>query len=128
MSWIETSSGIALPTPALESGKVTISTLVDGGRNSEGMFIGSVIGDDKLKVECKFNVLDPEQMQTLLQIFDRNQGGHFINTFRVFDPRVNDFVYLDMYVGDRSGTPYMVNKKTMQPSFWRNVQANLIQV
>lgn len=128
MSWIETASGIALPTPALESGKVTISTLVDGGRNSEGMFIGSVIGDDKLKVECKFNVLDPEQMQTLLQIFDRNQGGHFINTFRVFDPRVNDFVYLDMYVGDRSGTPYMVNKKTMQPSFWRNVQANLIQV
>lgn len=128
MSWIETASGIALPIPALESGKVTISTLVDGGRNSEGMFIGSVIGDDKLKVECKFNVLDPEQMQSLLQIFDRNQGGHFINTFKVFDPRVNDFVYLDMYVGDRSGTPYMVNKKTMQPSFWRNVQANLIQV
>lgn len=128
MAWIETADGIVLPTPALESGKITISTLVDGGRNSEGNFIGSVIGDDKLKIECKFNVLDPNQMQRLLQIFDRSQGGHFVNTFRVFDPRVNDFVYMDMYVGDRSGTPYMVSKKTMQPSFWRNVQANLIQV
>lgn len=128
MAWIETASGITLPTPALESGKVTISTLVDGGRNSEGKFIGSVIGDDKLKVECKFNVLTPDQMQNLLQIFDRQQGGHFVNTFRVFDPRVNDFVYMDMYVGDRSGTPYMVSNRTMQPSFWRNVQANLIQV
>lgn len=128
MAWIETADGIALPTPALESGKITISTLVDGGRNSSGDFIGSVIGNDKLKIECKFNVLDPNQMQRLLQIFDRSQGGHFVNTFRVFDPRVNDFVYMDMYVGDRTGTPYMVSKKTMQPSFWRNVQANLIQV
>ena len=128
MAWIETADGIGLPTPALESGKITISTLVDGGRNSGGDFIGSVIGNDKLKIECKFNVLDPNQMQRLLQIFDRSQGGHFVNTFRVFDPRVNDFVYMDMYVGDRTGTPYMVSKKTMQPSFWRNVQANLIQV
>lgn len=128
MAWIETASGIALPTPALDSGKVTISTIVDGGRNVEGNFIGSVIGDDKLKVECKFHVLYPDQMQNLLQIFDRQQGGHFVNTFRVFDPRINDFVYMDMYVGDRSGTPYMVSPKTLQPSFWRNVQANLIQV
>ena len=128
MAWIETSGGIALPTPALDSGKVTISTIVDGGRNVEGNFIGSVVGDDKLKVECKFNILYPDQMMNLLKIFDRKQGGHFVNTFRVFDPRVNGFVFMDMYVGDRSGTPYMVNKQTMQPSFWRNVQANLIQV
>lgn len=128
MAWIETQSGIALPSPALDSGTVTISTIVDGGRNTEGNFIGSVIGDDKLKVECKFNVLSPQEMMNLLQIFDRNNGGSFINTFRVFDPRVNDFVYLDMYVGDRSGTPYMVSPQTMTPKFWRNVQANLIQV
>lgn len=128
MAWIETASGIALPTPALDSGRVTISTIVDGGRNVEGNFIGSVVGDDKLKIECKFNVLSPVEMQNLLTIFDRQQGGHFTNTFRVFDPRVNDFVYMEMYVGDRSGTPYMVNKKTMSPSFWHSVQANLIQV
>ena len=128
MAWIETRSGIALPAPAFGSGKVTISTIVDGGRNTEGNFIGSVVGDDKLKVECTFPALRPEEMKKLLRIFDRKQGGRFINTFRVFDPRVNGFVLMDMYVGDRSGTPYLVNPNTMRPSYWRDVQANLIQV
>jgi hypothetical protein len=128
VAWIETASGVALPAPALESGRVTIATIVDSGRNSYGNFIGSVVGDDKLKVDMNFSVLYPEQMANLLKIFDRPQGGHFINRFRVFDPRINDFTYMDMYVGDRSGTPYMVNKQTMKPAFWRNVQANLIQV
>jgi hypothetical protein len=128
MAWIQTATGIALPAPALDSGKVTISTVVDGGRNTEGNFVGAVVGDDKLKIECSFNVLKPTEMMNLLKIFDRKQGGRFVNTFRVFDPRVNDFVYLDMYVGDRSGTPYLVNPNTMRPSFWKDVQANLIQV
>ena len=35
MAWIETDGGIALPVPALDSGKVSISTLVDGGRNQK---------------------------------------------------------------------------------------------
>lgn len=128
MAWIETASGIALPTPAFGSGKTIISTVVDGGRNTEGNFIGSVVGDDKLKIECTFKALTPEQMMNLLKIFDRKQGGRFVNTFRVFDPRVNDFVYMEMYVGDRSGTPYLVNPNTMRPSYWTDVQANLIQI
>jgi len=128
MAWLETENGIALPAPSLDSGSVTISTIVDGGRNTDGNFIGSVVGDDKLKIDCHFNVLYPEEMMRLLQIFDRKRGGKFVNTFRVFDPRVNDFVYIKMYVGDRSGTPYLVNPETMKPRFWRNVQSNLIQV
>lgn len=128
MAWVETASGIALPTPMLGSGTTTISTIVDSGRNTYGNFVGSVVGDDKLKIECKFAALTPEQMQNLLRIFDRKQGGSFVNRFRVFDPRVNDFVYMDMYVGDRSGAPYMVNSATMRPRFWKDVQANLIEV
>lgn len=128
MAWIETAGGIALPAPAFGSGKVTISTMVDGGRNTNGDFIGSVVGDDKLKIECSFAALKPTEMMNLLKIFDRKQGGRFVNTFRVFDPRVNGFIYLDMYVGDRSGTPYLVDPNTMRPSFWKDVQANLIQI
>ena len=48
--------------------------------------------------------------------------------FRVFDPRVNDFVWLDMYVGDRSGTPYLVDPVSLRPAFWKDVQANLVEV
>lgn len=98
MAWIETADGIAVPPPALGSGTVTISSAVDGARNGNGDFIGQIIGDDKFKIECSFQLLYPEEMMNLLKIFDRRRGGKFINTFRVFDPRVNDFVYMDMYV------------------------------
>lgn len=128
MAWIETADGIALPTPALDSGNITISTLVDGGRNQNGNFIGQVIGDDKLKIEMTFNVLYPDEMMTLLRLFDRRYGGAFVNRFKVFDPRINDYAYYNMYVGDRSGFPYMVDKATGKPKFWRQVKANLIQV
>ena len=111
-----------------DSGRVSIATLVDSGRNAEGNFIGTVIGNDKLKIECRFAALTPEQMQNWLKIFDRAQGGKFINDFIVFDPRINDFRTVTMYVGDRSGTPFLVDPVTCQPKFWRNVQGNLIEV
>lgn len=72
MAWIETDGGIALPAPALNSGKVSISTLVDGGRNQNGNFIGQVIGNDKLKIEMKFPVLYPQEMMNFLKLFDRS--------------------------------------------------------
>lgn len=128
MAYIETAGGIALPSPEIGSGKVTISTMVDGARNTNGDFIGSVVGEDKLKIDCQFPLLTSGEMQRLLGIFDRRRGGMFVNTFRVFDPRVNDFVFMEMYVGDRSGTPYLVSAETWRPEFWKDVQANLIQV
>ena len=128
MAWIETAGGVALPTPAFGSGEITISTLVDGGRNANGDFVGQMVGNDKLKIPLAFNILSPEQFQQFLAVFDRRLGGSFINTVRVFDPRVNDYVYLDMYVGDRSGRPLMVNKNTMRPYAWVDVKASLIEV
>jgi hypothetical protein len=128
MAWIEIDGGVAIPAPDLGSGKISISTLVDGGRNQNGNFIGQPIGNDKLKVEMKFTMLSSQEMMNFLKLFDRSQGGSFVNRFRVFDPRINGYTYLTMYVGDRSGTPYMVNPQTLRPSFWKDVTANLIQV
>lgn len=125
MAWIETASGIALPAPEMGSGGVTIATVVDGGRNANGDFIGSVVGEDKLKIEMNFEILTPAQMKQLLAVFDRNQGGQFVNRFRVYDPRVQDFVMMDMYVGDRSGVPLVLQQT---PVAWQQVKANLIQV
>lgn len=127
MAWVETASGIALPTPAFDSGKVTISTVVDGGRNANNVFIGSVVGDDKLKIEMKFPALKPQEMMNFLKLFDRKQGGHFVNDFVVFDPRVNRRVTMRMYVSDRSGNPMMVDPATGIPKYWTDVTANLIE-
>lgn len=128
MAFVETTAGIALPCPAFESGQYTIATNVDGARNANGTFVGQVVGDDKLKIEMSFKYLTPEEMQRWLAIFDRKQGGKFVQEFRVFDPRVNDFVNMNMYVGDRSGRPYRINATTFRPEFWVDVKGNLIEV
>lgn len=125
--YIETLNGLPI-VPAHDSGGFIIATNVDGARNESGNFIGQVVGNDKLKIEVSFKHMTPEQLQDLLKIWDRTQGGSFVNKFRVFDPRVNDFVVKTMYVGDRSGRPYMINPQTMRPEFFVDIKANLIEV
>lgn len=129
MAWIETKTGVALPAPTLGNGTVSIATMVDGGRSTaNGCFVGSVIGDDKLTIDCTFEHLTPEELQRLLCIFDRQQGGRFINDFRVYDPRVQDFVVKTMYVGDRSATPYAVSPQTFRPGYWKGCKVKLVEV
>lgn len=129
MAWIRTSSGIEIPPPAMGSGTVTLSTLVNAGRNANGQFIGQVIGNDKLKIEMSWSILRPDQFRNLLKIFDRQQSGKFVNDFVVYDPRTMSYRTCTMYVGDRSGTPIMVeNPGVGHPRYWQDVQANLIEV
>lgn len=128
-AWVKLASGLEIPEPALDSGQVTISTLVNAGRNAQGKFIGQVIGNDKLKIEMNWAALTPEQFQSLLNIFDRSNGGAFVNTFTVYDPREMGYRNIKMYVGDRSGKPMMVsNPGTGHPKWWLDVNANLIEV
>ena len=43
----------------------------------------------------KFTMLSSEEMKNFLRIFDRSQGGSFVNRFRVFDPRINNYTYFN---------------------------------
>jgi hypothetical protein len=128
-AWVKLTSGLEIPEPAFDSGGVTISTLVNAGRNANGKFVGQVIGNDKLKIELNWSVLSPEQFRELLKIWDRSQGGKFVNTFRVYDPRTMSYRNMKMYVGDRQGKPIMVsNPGSGHPKWWTEIQANLIEV
>lgn len=128
-AWVKTTSGIEIPAPAFNSGKTSISTLVNGGRNANGQFVGQVIGDDKLKIEMNWAALTPTQFRSLLRIWDRGQGGSFVNTFTVYDPRTMTYRDVKMYVGDREGTPIMVaDPGGGHPAWWVDIQANLIEV
>lgn len=119
--------GISLPCPMVGSGGVTISSLVDGGRNANGNFLGTIIGDDKLKYDISFASLTQSEFMQFLAIFDRKQGGGYVQPFIVFDPRINDYVKMDMYIGDRSGRPLMLDGG-VRPTRWMDATATLIQV
>ena len=74
------------------------------------------------------SALTPQQFADFLKIWDRKQGGKFVNEFIVFDPRLNDFTTMKMYVGDRNGRPCLLNPTTFVPSYWADIKANLIEV
>lgn len=126
MQYIQFASDGWFPAIGYESGKVTVSTQVDGGRNVNGDFIGQVVGATKYKYEINFKTMDPAEIQELLRRMDHTIGGSFQNQFLVFDPARNDFVVRTMYVGDRSGRPFKV--KDGRPERWLDSQANLIEV
>ena len=119
---------MVIPAPAYGSGGFTLSTLVDGGRNQNGQFIGQVIGDDKLKIDITFAALRPAELQRFLALFDRRQGGSFTNWFTVLDPALGAYRQALMYVGDRSGHPIMVDKISGVPRHYLDIKANLIEV
>jgi hypothetical protein len=96
------------PTPLPSHGglRYVISTAVDAGRDARGFLVGNVVGDDKMKLEITYPPLDAAQLGELLRMFDRSQGGSFINDVRFYDPRTNNRITKRMYVGDRGYSPY----------------------
>lgn len=127
MKYIQFANDGYFPDVGYGSGQFTISTLVDGGRNTQGDFIGQVIGSDKYKYEITFKSLDPDVAREFLRRFDRTQDGRFIHDFLVYDPTRRDFVQKTLYVGDRSGRPFKVHPNG-HPERWLDVKANLIEV
>lgn len=121
-------NGVAIPEPAYGSGGFQLSTLVDGGRNELGNFIGQVIGDDKLKYEMSWPALTPNEVQRLLSVFDRRQGGTFTGVWNLYDPALGRHRDVLMYVNDRTGQPFKVRQVSRVPELFLDVKLNLIEV
>lgn len=112
----------AFPYPSYESGLQTTSTSVDSARMADGVLRAKKIGRDKAKVELQWAILTPEQWSQMLQIFDT----HFYFTIKYFSMITNDWETRRFYVGDRTAQPFMVDKVTGRPRFWRDCKANVI--
>lgn len=117
------------PTPKMDSGGIEIATNVDGGRNAAGNFIGQTVGADKIKLNLEYPPLTDDEFNTLLTFFDRSQGGKFVVWVKFYDPRTQNKVIKEMYVGDRAGNPFRIGDTSSGvPTHWLNVKANLIEV
>lgn len=117
-----------LPSPAENGLKYEIQTTVDGARNSANVMIGNPIGQDKIKLNITYPPLTDSELNDILSIFDREQGGQYKVFVNYYDPRVRYRVTRYMYVGDRSFEPWIVkNPQIGEPRLWVNVQCNLIE-
>lgn len=116
-----TIGGLPLPWPDYSSGLQTISTLVDGGRNGEGVFIGQRVGRDQSKVELGWSCLDADTWAAVLRKFDTQ----FDNEVEYFDAVTAKKITRRMYVSDRSQRPLRVDG-TGNVLTWTECKLNLI--
>ena len=102
------------------------STLVDTGRNVEGMMVGTVIRDDVSKIEISWKYLTVEQWAQIQQCF--RGKDKFINDVWFFDPTDGKKIKKTMYVNDRKAGLWRRDPNTGSVLGWTDCSLSLIQV
>lgn len=115
-------AGIKLPWPDYGSGMQTQSTLVNGSRNSQGVFIGQRIGRDQSKIEMQWFTLDAQLWASMLQRFETN----FVNPVEYYDMVKGQVIIRNMYVNDRTARPGRINPQTGEWITAKDCKLNLI--
>lgn len=112
---------IWLPNPETDSGKGTVQTLVNSGRNASGVVTAQKIGRDQNKTEMKWAFLNKEDWESLLQFWDTN----FFFNFSYYSPVSNTRITRKFYVGDRTWRPFAIDDKG-NPVAYVDCSANVI--
>lgn len=113
-------NGYDLP-PCKRGVKVTVTTVVNSGRDANGAVVGQRIGRDQYKIDAlEWSYLTAEQWQTILSLIS---GFFFYVTFN--DPVANERKTVKMYCGDRTAEPYWVDGNGT-PTHYINCKVNLI--
>lgn len=119
---------INLPVPAEDGVTYEIQTTVDDARNANNTMIGNPVGTDKIKLNVKYPPLTDGELNSIIRVFDREQGGSFFVYVNYYDPRIMSRRTSYMYVGDRSFEPWIVpSVNAGVPKRWVNCQCNLIE-
>lgn len=121
-----TVGGYEFPEPSTYSGST--STLVDSGRNTAGVTVGSVIRDDVGKVEVSWKYLTIEQWANILKCFSIARGGSFYNSVTFFCQDIGDWTTREMYVSDRSAGMWRRDPETGDVLGWTDCKLSLVEV
>ena len=92
----------ALPQPSKYDS--TTSTIIDGGRNVNGVQIGSVVRDDMYTIKLSWRYLTDTQWSTILQLFREASGGSYDNDVTFYSQDVAGFITRTMHISDRRAT------------------------
>ena len=122
MTALVTVAGVALPEPSEYSGNT--STIVDSGRNVQGVVIGSVVRHDVAKVELKWRYLTAQQWASVLRLFTNN----FYNNVTFFNQATADYTTRQMYVSDRSAGMWRRHPSTGEVMGWTECSLSLVEV
>lgn len=118
-----------LPEPAYGGGYIAnTATLVDAGRNTEGVTIGTVIRDDVAKIELSWKFLTAQQWADTHKCFKISAGGKFFNTVTFYDQSVAGWVTKTMYVSDRKSGIFRRNPENGDIIGFTDCKLSLVEV
>lgn len=117
-----TVDGVAWPEPSEYSSNT--STLVDSGRNVQGVVVGSVIRHDVSKIEVKWRYLTARQWADVIGPFNTN----FYVTVRFYDQSSAGYVTKQMYVSDRKSGMWRRHPETGEVMGWVGCSLSLVEV
>ena len=119
MSYIRV-NGVDLPYPK-RGVQPVVTTIVNAGRNANGVVIGQRIGRDQYKLNnLEWPWLSAAEWETILRLIS---DFYFNVTFP--DPVTGEERTIRMYCGDRSAEPYWVDSDG-HPTYYRNCKVNFI--
>ena len=118
------SNAITLPQPR-RGLNLKVATIVDSSRNAKGEVIGQKVGRDQQKIDnLQWAYLPASTWSNILKMFDKN----FFVYVQYYDMVYNKWTIRRMYPGDRSATPYWLNKNTGKPTHYVDCKVNLVDV
>lgn len=110
-----------LPNPDYTSGKGTIATMVNSGRNANAVVIAQKIGRDQDKSELKWSFLNKEVWEKMVRFWDDN----FFFNFTYYSPVAGAKITRKCYVGDRSQRPFNIDSNG-NPIAYVDCSANIV--
>lgn len=117
-----TINGNAYPCPRRGLEMLT-ATIVDSGRNANGVVVGQKVGRDQQKLNSlQWAYMDAETWSSLLQEFE---DGFFV-TVTYPDMVHNTWTTRKMYPGDRTAKPFHLDEDTGLPLDYLDCRVNLI--
>lgn len=120
-----TVDGFPFPEPSSYSSNT--STLVDSGRNVEGLMVGSVIREDVSKIEISWKYLTVEQWSSILKCFKGKDK--FVNRVEFFDQLEGGWIVREMYISDRKAGMWRRDPENNERILgWTDCSLSLIQV
>ncbi len=113
-------NGYELP-PVKRGVKILVSTVVDAGRNANGVVVGQRVGRDQYKIDgLEWPWLAADEWERILSMLT-----DFYVRVTFIDPLSHREKTIKMYPGDRSGEPYWVDDNG-RPTHYRNCKFNLV--
>lgn len=113
-------NGSELP-PCKRGVSVIVSTVVNSGRNADGVVVGQRIGRDLYKInDLEWAYLTADQWGYILGLM-----SEFFFNVSFQDPVTSQIKTVQMYCGDRTATPFKVDEFG-QPLSYKDCKVNLI--